>query len=221
MKLKIVLLLPLLFVPFWAGAQNPKTEEERKYLEVLKGRSEKIVEEYLNIEDKKKAIQIGDIIAKQYWDVNKVHDTRDAKIKELKSGNLSEEEFEAKEKKLQEVTSGKLQKLHKKYIAALKKYLTNDEVDAVKNGMTYNIFNHTYNGYLDMLPQLTEGQKAKIYAWLVEAREKAMDEGSSKRKHYWFGKYKGKINNYLSQEGYDLNKASQEWHERLKKESSE
>jgi hypothetical protein len=221
MNIKVISFFSLLFVSFWAGAQNPKTEEERKYLEVLKGRSEKIVEEYLNIEDREKAVQIRDIIAKQYWEVNKVHDTRDAKIKTLQSENLPKEEFEAKKKKLQKVALGKLLKLHKKYIATLKKYLANDEIDAVKNGMTYNILNHTYNGFLDMLPQLTEEQKAKIYAWLVEAREKAMDEGSSKRKHYWFGKYKGKINNYLSKEGYDLNKASQEWHERLKKEKSE
>jgi hypothetical protein len=46
-------------------------------------------------------------------------------------------------------------------------------------------------------------------AWLVEAREIAMDCGSSEEKHYWFGKYKGKINNYLSAEGYDLKKAEE------------
>ena len=29
-----------------------------------------------------------------------------------------------------------------------------------------------------------------------------------------YGKYKGRINNYLSSEGYDLKKASKEWAER-------
>ena len=58
-------------------------------------------------------------------------------------------------------------------------------------------------------------QKKYIYNALVEAREHAMDGGSSKEKHAWFGKYKGRINNYLSKQGYDLNKESKDWHERV------
>jgi hypothetical protein len=67
-----------------------------------------------------------------------------------------------------------------------------------------------------MLPDLTDQQKAQILAWLVEAREKAMDAGSSREKHAWFGKYKGKINNYLSAAGYDLKKADRDLAERRK-----
>ncbi len=63
--------------------------------------------------------------------------------------------------------------------------------------------------------ELTEEQKKYIYAALVEAREHAMDGGSSKEKHGWFGKYKGRINNYLSKAGYDLNKESTDWHKRV------
>jgi Spy/CpxP family protein refolding chaperone len=67
-----------------------------------------------------------------------------------------------------------------------------------------------------MIPTLTEAQKAKIYEWLKEAREVAMDAGSSDQKHAVFGKYKGRINNYLSAEGYDLKKATDEWQQRIK-----
>ena len=72
--------------------------------------------------------------------------------------------------------------------------------------MTYRVFPITYAAYLDMLPNLTTEQKDKIYSWLKEARELAMDAGSSDRKHAVFGKYKGKINNYLSAAGYDMKK---------------
>jgi hypothetical protein len=58
-----------------------------------------------------------------------------------------------------------------------------------------------------MLPQLTSEQKAKILALLTEAREQAMDAGTAKEKHDCFGKYKGKINNYLSDEGYNMKQA--------------
>ena len=69
-----------------------------------------------------------------------------------------------------------------------------------------------------MIPSLTEGQKKYIMDCLIEAREHAMDAGSSDKKHWWFGKYKGRINNYLSAEGYDIQKERKEWEKRLKAE---
>jgi hypothetical protein len=53
---------------------------------------------------------------------------------------------------------------------------------------------------------------------LVQAREEAMDDGSSDEKHATFGRYKGKINNYLSKEGYDVAKESREWQARVKQQ---
>jgi hypothetical protein len=49
-----------------------------------------------------------------------------------------------------------------------------------------------------------------------------MDAESSEKKHWWFGKYKGRINNYLSAQGYDLQKERKEWEEgrKLKQTSS-
>jgi hypothetical protein len=84
--------------------------------------------------------------------------------------------------------------------------------------MTYSVFPKTYAAYVDMIPSLKQEQKDKIYNWLKEARELAMDEGSSERKHAVFGKYKGRINNYLSAEGYDIKKEGEEWQKRIKME---
>jgi hypothetical protein len=67
----------------------------------------------------------------------------------------------------------------------------------------------TLAGYRKMLPEMTPKESRQIEAWLVEAREYAMVSGSSHAKHGWFGKYKGKITNYLSRRGYDLKKAEQ------------
>ena len=52
---------------------------------------------------------------------------------------------------------------------------------------------------------------------LLEAREYAMDAGSSEEKHGWFGKFKGRINNYLSKAGYDLRAAEEARAERSNK----
>ena len=82
--------------------------------------------------------------------------------------------------------------------------------------MTYNVLPITYKGYLEMIPRLTTEEQKFIMEALTEAREHAMDAGSSEKKHAWFGKYKGRINNYLSSRGYDVNKESKAWQERVK-----
>ena len=86
--------------------------------------------------------------------------------------------------------------------------------------MTYRVMPITYAAYQDMLLNLTAEQKEQIYAWLKEARELAMDEGSSDDKHKVFGKYKGRINNYLSGAGYDMKKEGEEWQKRIKEKEA-
>jgi 16S rRNA U516 pseudouridylate synthase RsuA-like enzyme len=91
-------------------------------------------------------------------------------------------------KAIEEVTDKKLDKLHKKYLAKLSKELTPDQIEQVKDGMTYKVLPITYNGYLAMIPNLTENQKVYIKTQLTEAREHAMDAGTSEEKHKWFEK---------------------------------
>jgi hypothetical protein len=67
-----------------------------------------------------------------------------------------------------------------------------------------------------MIETLSDEQKAKIHEWLVEARELAIGEGSSESKHAVFGKFKGRINNFLSQQGYDLKQEERGWQARRK-----
>ena len=118
-------------------------------------------------------------------------------------------------KEQDEKKSTALTQLHNSFIAQLNKQLTAAQADKVKDGMTYNVFPITYKAYQEMIPSLTAVQKEKIYNWLKEARELAMDAGSSDKKHAVFGKYKGRINNYLSAEGYDVKREGEEWAKRL------
>ena len=82
--------------------------------------------------------------------------------------------------------------------------------------MTFGVVKVTYDSYCNMIPSLTDEEKRQLMAWLIEAREHAMSAGSSKAKHAWFNKYKGRFNNYLSARGYDIQKERKEWEERLK-----
>lgn len=215
-KMKKVLknIVAVLVVFLFSGLGLAQQHLDPEYIKVTEERAGKIV---ANMEvrpevNKEAVIQT---IAKQYQNLSAIQDTRDAKIEELKKSDLAEEKQKKKIEKLKEKADKAIAKLHDKYIKALDKELNAAEIEAVKDGMTYGVLPKTYVAFQDMLPNLTKEQKDTIYNYLVEAREHAMDGGSSKEKHAWFGKYKGKINNYLSAQGYDLNKESQAWHERL------
>lgn len=185
-----------------------------EYIAVTNKRAEKIVSKMTFNSSGKKAI-VSNLIASQYRSLSKIQDWKEAKNADVKGKELEENKEKTKLDKVKKKSIKKTKKLHKSYVKNLAKELSENQITQVKDGMTYGVVDITYSGYLDMLPNLTEEQKKMIYANLVEARELAMDGGSSKEKHAWFGKYKGRINNKLSADGYDLNKESADWHKRI------
>jgi len=106
--------------------------------------------------------------------------------------------------------------LNQIFLSTLSQSLATEQVEQVKDKMTFNKLQVTYKGYLEMLPQLTEDQKRTIREMLVQARDRAVYAGSAEEKTEVFNKFKGRINNYLSSQGYDLKRASAEWAERLR-----
>ena len=105
-----------------------------------------------------------------------------------------------------------LNDIHAKYLAL---YLTDEQIDAVKDGMTFGRLKRDYQATQDMIPTLSDFEKQQILIWLKEAREYAMDAADSKGKHFWFDKYRGRTNNWLSDRGYDLKKERDAWMKRI------
>ncbi len=201
----------LLFV-FWAVATTAlgqANDKEIAYEQVVMQRAQKIVAA-LQLPDSAQFKRVSHRVAKQYLDLNTLHEGVKAAKKALT------EPSDEKTKQLEAETNAQLGQLHKNYLIDLAKDLTPAQVGQVKDGMTYGVLPKTYRGYQEMLPDLTETQKAQILTWLTEARELAMDADTSEKKHAWFGKYKGKINNYLSAQGIDMKKAGQDWEKRIK-----
>lgn len=185
-----------------------------EYVKVTNERAQKIVDD-LKLKSPADQLAVRDIIAEQYRSLSKIQETRDAKIEAVKKAVSDKDKQQKAVDKLKNEADKKILSLHKSYLKKLSKKLSNSQIVQVKDGMTYGVLPITVLGYNDMLPNLTQEQQKYIYDALVEAREHAMDGGSSKEKHAWFGKYKGRINNYLSKQGYDLNKESTDWHKRL------
>jgi len=192
-------------------------EKEIAYRKVVFERSAKIVKG-LNFADSAKALEVTKVVAKQYQDLNDIYIFRDNRKVAIKAETGDNKEAAAAQlKTLEEETNTKIDKLHPQYLARLTKAgLTPAQVDQIKDGMTYNVLNVTMTAYNAMLPNLTTEQRTQIVAWLTEAREHAMDAESSEKKHGWFGKYKGRINNYLSAQGIDMKKEEAAWLARIK-----
>ena len=192
-----------------------KSQTEADFRKTLHDRSLKIVNT-LELTDSGKYNEVVDLLADQYFDLNKVHDKTKESIASINSLQLAGEEKTSRIKIEEEKKASQLSELHKGFIKKLQAKLTEEQIEKIKDGMTYRVMPVTYTAYQEMIPSLTGEQKEKIFNWLKEARELAMDEGSSEDKHKVFGKYKGRINNYLSGQGYDMKKEEKAWQERLR-----
>lgn len=179
-----------------------------KYVQTITGRSMKATDA-LGITWTPLGQNVLNIICNRYFKLNDIYSERDS-VK-LKNGRIEEL------KKLAEAQcDSKLYRSHYGFLADLSMYLNPQEIDKVKDVMTFDVVRVTYEAQCDMIPTLKEEEKKQIMAWLIEARELAIDAESSKKKHEVFGKYKGRINNYLTKRGYDLTKEREEWYKRVK-----
>lgn len=205
----------ILFISVLLSLSVFSQNKEEEYTKVLTQRAEKIVAT-LDIQDKAVYDAVTKAIVNQYKSLGELHDKSDADIKASKQNITDKTAKEAAIKTLETELNANLYNLHCAYIGALSANLTNDQIEKVKDGMTYGVVQVTYTSYQDMIPTLKPEDKKQLYAWLVEAREHAMSAASSKEKHEWFGKYKGRFNNYLSKQRYDIQKERKAWEERVK-----
>ncbi len=211
----IYMLLIIVFVNFAACAQ-PKGEVVDEYTKVITGRADKIVSS-MTFDSEDIKIKVRDIIVDHYRFLNDAEEARDADVAKIREEYAENKELRNAKIDLRKLgQETKIRDHHFAFYAQLKQIIPEKQIDEVKDGLTYNVLNVTYVAFCEMIPSLTDEEKEQISIWLVEAREHAIDGGSSKEKHGWFGKYKGKINNYLSKRGYNLTEEREKWNERVK-----
>ena len=192
-KVLFTAILSLLTVMVSAQVALKTEGQDPQYVETIKGRAQKIVDA-LQLNDAQKAENVRNIIANRYFLLNDIHSKYD--------------------KTQQDALYAELYRHHFELASALALYLNEEQIDAVKDGMTYGRLKRDYNAQIEMIPSLTEEEKAQVLIWLKEAREYAMDAADSKGKHFWFDKYRGRTNNWLSARGYDLKKERDAWMKR-------
>jgi hypothetical protein len=196
MKKALSLMAVILFaIPVFAADNksddtNASPEQlEAKYTAAIEGRTADILK-VLALDDTNKAQKVHDLIIAQYRSLNAWHETNDAALKAARSDKEKTVEIRAS-----------LKAIHDQFLAALAQNLTPDQIDQVKDKMTYGKVEFTFKGYCAQYPALTDANKQEILRLLKRAREEAMDCGSARDKTAVFQRYKGIINNYLSKQG--------------------
>ena len=189
-----------------APAQNslpPVTaaEKETTYTTAIENRTADILK-LLALEDSAKAGRTHDIIINQYRALRARDDVLDAAFGKNAASNNSQ-----RASLYQALTKP----LHEQFMAKLSVELTPEQVEKVKDKMTYGKVQFTYEGYCGIVPGLTDQDKAKVLELLKMARDEAVDGGSAAEKSAIFQKYKDQINDYLNAHGHDVAKAFQEW----------
>ena len=177
-------------------------EAEAAYTRTIEKRVADILA-VLDLSDLARSARAHDLLVARYRALRDWHEANDAKLK-----NASPDQSVQ--------IRASLKTSHDTFLASLSEVLTPAQVERVKDQMTYNKVKVTYDAYCEMVPNLTDRQKQRMLELLKEAREEAMDGGSAEEKSAVFNRFKGKINNYLAAEGYDLKKASRDWGERRK-----
>lgn len=213
---KIIAIFVSLITLNTVNAQTFKLDSDGRdqgYVNTILGRSKKVTDA-LNITGTAKGEQVMNIVANRYFELNDIYEERDS-LKKAASTLTGDAKKQA-QAFAESQKDSKLYRSHFAFDADLSLFLDASQIETVKDIMTYNVVKVTYDAQCDMIPTLTAEEKAQILAWLKEAREFAIDAESSKKKHEAFGKYKGRINNYLSKRGYNLTKEREAWAERVK-----
>lgn len=186
-------------------ATPPSTAADREafYTQTIEHRAEDILKA-LGIKDAEKAGRVHDAIILQYRSLR----ARDAAISaKLKNSGVTDIDWATRAPLMQELSKP----LHQWFVSVLALDLSPEQLETVKNQMTYNKVKVTFEAYCNIIPNLTDADKAKIQELLKAAREEAIDGGSSGEKTAIFQKYKDQINEYLDANGHDVKKAYKDW----------
>ncbi len=200
----ICVILPTFAADGERTAPFTAAELEQVYTANIEKRAGDILQ-LLALDDAAKAARVRDAIVAQYRSLRARDAAMDGMFEALAQNAPG---IETNRQAILRILS---QQLHQQFLSRLAADLAPEQIEVVKDKMTYNKVKVTYDAYCQILPKLTEAEKAKILATLKAAREEAMDGGSATEKTAIFQRYKDQINVMLDASGHDVAKATHEW----------
>lgn len=159
----------------------------------------------LALKDEAKATRVHDVIMAQYRSLRARDEAMDGMFQALSKNAPG---IETNRGAILKTLS---RQMHDHFLSRLSAELTPEQVEQVKDKMTYHKVKVTYDAYCQIIPTLTDAEKANILELLKAAREEAIDGGSADEKTAIFQKFKNQINARLNANGHDVAAATKEW----------
>ena len=204
----VIILVAAVVAVQLAAAQStaPFTAAEREeiYAQTIERRATNILGA-LMLKDTTKSGRVQDAIKAQYRSLRARDEALDTLFASLANNAPG---VESNRSDVARILS---RQLHAKFVTKLAADLTPEQLELVKDQMTYNKVKVTYDAYCEIVPKLTESEKGKILETLKAAREEAMDGGSADEKTAIFQKHKDSINAMLDANGHNVSKAIKDW----------
>lgn len=138
----------------------------------------------MGLADEAKSKTVHDILVKQYHELR----IRDVAIDTRLKVEGKEINYANRATQLAEQSKS----LHDQFLAALATNLSPEQVEKIKDLMTYNKLKVTYDAYVAIITGLTDAEKAKIMDLLKTARDEAIDGGSAPENPRFFRNTKTK-----------------------------
>lgn len=159
----------------------------------------------LKIDDAEKAARAKGILGEWLVTLSDWHREKDPILKDLWSQWSQARSVVPKDEFPAEVIANRidavyasLQPAYQAFVAKLSTELTAEQIDAIKELWSRSPgMKRTYNGYLEIVPDLTEAQKKVIYDRMYLAREAAMLTDADKEIINIFKRHKVKVEAYV------------------------
>ncbi|HEX2099495.1 MAG TPA: DUF3826 domain-containing protein [Candidatus Synoicihabitans sp.] len=171
--------------------------------ERISRRAAKLVEDKLEPKEHGLGAEVQRIVATFYTDLSEVHAARDEALRALPGGDV------AAWHRLQFGSEKEAEAVYGKFLGALARVLTPEQVTAIKDGMTFDMVPSSVATYQRMFPQLEARHRDQLRAWLEASREGAITAGSAETKLDVFRVNKLRMHAYLETQGLDVAAAVQ------------
>ncbi len=152
----------------------------------------------LQLSDDERAGKARAVVTRFYRDLNAAQEQRDQQLQGIAPGDLAQlhrAQFEADKR---------IQTVYGELIGGLAAIVDEKQIEALKDGMTFDMVPLSFATYQRLFPDMNARQKTQVYDWLVDAREIAIVAGSAETKLDVFRVNKMRMHAYLAAQGFDV-----------------
>lgn len=180
--------------PATAPAVDPKFEES------IERRAGETVDE-MKLNDPAKAERVKERFKQHFRDIQ-AWDAAHGQERSALFAALRKDKENAELKAKYDALIAPLMATQRSFFDEMNAQLAPEQVEQIKERLIGGRYQHNIGGFKNEYPDLPPAEWQKVVAMWQQAREEAMPLGSAGAKDQVFSIMKGKVNNYLSQQGF-------------------